>query len=174
MSKQPVSRESVFPRRGKSVPMLSAEPPANRGTVLVVDDSPEVQRYLRAVLELNHYRVETADDGEAALQRVREGSTAAVVLLDMQMPGLNGLETLRHLRELRSDLKVIMCSGVDDPDQIHQALALGAQAYLIKPVQHLYLSAAVERCLPRSSDKRKISHSRSHLTLVPPSHDRPN
>jgi DNA-binding NarL/FixJ family response regulator len=44
-----------------------------------------------------------------------------------------------------------MCSGVDDPEKIQQAISLGAQAYLVKPVQHLYLSAAIERCLGQDS-----------------------
>ena len=116
-------------------------------TVLVVEDSPETQRYLRVLLQLDGYQVDTVGSGEEALQHVRDGSAATVVLLDVQMPGTDGIETLRILRELRPDLKVIMCSGVDNPDTIREAILLGAHAYLVKPIQHLYLSAAVERCL---------------------------
>jgi len=124
-------------------------PAFNRSTttVLVVEDSPETRRYLRVLLQLDGYQVDTVSSGEEALQRVRDGSAATVVLLDVQMPGIDGIETLRILRELRPDLKVIMCSGVDNPDTIREAILLGAHAYLVKPIQHLYLSAAVERCL---------------------------
>lgn len=118
-----------------------------RPTVLVIDDSPEVQRYLRLVLETDHYRVEVAANGENGLQRLRAGCTPSVVLLDMQMPGMDGLQTLRCLREIQPELKVIMCSSQDDPEIIRQAVLLGAHAYLVKPVRHLYLSAALERCL---------------------------
>jgi CheY-like chemotaxis protein len=122
-----------------------------RPTVLVIDDSPEVQRYLRLVLETDHYHVETAANGENGLQRLRTGCAPSVVLLDMQMPGMDGLETLKCLRELQPELKVIMCSSHDDPEIIRQAISLGAQAYLVKPIQHLYLSAALERCLASHS-----------------------
>lgn len=127
--------------------MLTARLDRAKTVVLVVEDSPEVQRYLRTLLELDSYQTEVASNGEEALQWLRQGYDPAIVLLDMQMPGMDGLQTLERLREFRPDLKVIMCSGVDDPEKIGQALALGAHAYLLKPVQHLYLSAAVERCL---------------------------
>jgi DNA-binding NtrC family response regulator len=72
-------------------------------------------------------------------------------LLDVEMPGMDGLKTLRQLRRLRPDLKVIMCSGVEDPRTARRASQLGAQAFITKPVQHLYLSAAIERCLQATS-----------------------
>lgn len=125
-------------------------------TVLVVDDSVEIRRYLSTVLELNQYHVEAAESGEEACQRIREGCEPALVLLDLQMTGMNGLETLRQLRELRPQIKVIMCSAVDDPEVVEAAAQLGARGYLVKPVQHLYLSAAVESCLrqaPSASDE---------------------
>jgi CheY-like chemotaxis protein len=127
--------------------MFSAGLNRRMSTILVVDDSQEMQRYLRLLLELDSYEVETASNGSEALRRLRDGCVPALVLLDMQMPGMDGLSTLRSLRKLRPDLKVIMCSAVDDPGKIQRAASLGAQGYLVKPIHHLYLSAAVERCL---------------------------
>jgi len=145
-----------------------------RATVLVVEDSPELQNYLRLLLELDRYQVEIAGNGEEALQRLEGGCSPRVVLLDMQMPGMDGLETLRILRQLHPAAKVIMCSGVDDPDKIQQAFSLGARAYLIKPVQHLYLSAAIERCLEEDSgESHEVVRSRV-ATLVPQQVYRPN
>jgi CheY-like chemotaxis protein len=118
-----------------------------KATVLVVDDSVEMRRYLRVLLELDSYRVETASSGPEALQSLRHECVPQVVLLDLQMPGMDGLETLRRLREFHPQPKVIMCSAEDDPSKIAQATSLGARAYLVKPIQHLYLSAAIERCL---------------------------
>jgi CheY-like chemotaxis protein len=118
-----------------------------RRTVLVVDDSPVMLRYLQTILEVAAYRVVTAGDGEAALERIRKGGHADVVLLDLEMPGMGGLETLQHLTRLRPGLPVIICSGVDDPLVMESASSLGAHAYLKKPVQQLYLTAALERCL---------------------------
>jgi len=104
-------------------------------------------RYLRLLLELDSYTVETAGSGGEAVQRLQRESLPDVVLLDLQMPDMDGLATLQYLRHFWPDLKVILCSAIDDPEKIRQALLLGAQAYVVKPVRHLYLSAAIERCL---------------------------
>jgi len=60
-----------------------------------------------------------------------------------------------------------MCSGVDDPAKVRRATLLGAKAYLIKPVQHLYLSAAVERCLDSISMVEKETNSRGSVITLP-------
>jgi CheY-like chemotaxis protein len=127
--------------------MFSAEPNRPKATILVVDDSPAMVRYLRTMLELDCYEVESASNGLEAVEKLRSGFDPELVLLDLQMPGMDGLQTLRSLLKLRPHLKVLMCSGVDDPRKMHRAVALGAKDYLTKPIHHLYLSAAVERCL---------------------------
>jgi CheY-like chemotaxis protein len=145
-----------------------------KASVLVVEDSPELQKYLRLLLELDRYQVEIAGNGEEALERMSNGFSPRVVLLDMQMPGMDGLETLQILRQLHPSTKVIMCSAVDDPEKIRQALLLGAQAYLVKPVRHLYLSAAIERCLGQDSSESRESVGSSMSSVVPQSVYRPN
>lgn len=144
-----------------------------KGTVLVIDDSPEVQRYLKLLLELQNYEVVTADNGEQGLQRVREGFLPTAVMLDMQMPGMNGLQTLRCLRDVHPELKIIMCSSEDDPEIIHQAMLLGAQAYLVKPVQRLYLSAALDRCVVQHAN-HSSPHPATVLTMPTTHLSRPN
>jgi CheY-like chemotaxis protein len=147
--------------------MLTSQTNAAHSTILVVDDSPDMRRYLRILLELDRYQVETAGDGHEALRRLDEGCSPALVLLDLQMPGLNGIRTLRRIRKQHPDLKVIICSGEDNPRKLRLAIALGAQAYVTKPVQHLYLSAAVERCLG-GAQANETSQSATMITLVPP------
>jgi len=134
--------------------MAYAQPNPVKATILVVDDSLEMQRYLRVLLELDSYRVEAASSGAEALQILSRGCAPQVVLLDVQMPGMDGLETLRRLQDLRPKPKVIICSAVDDPGKIAEAASLGAHAYLLKPIQHLYLSAAIERCLNEDPARR--------------------
>ena len=121
--------------------------PPPKATVLVVDDAPAMQRYLRQLLELDSYVVETTSSGAEAVQLLRDGLNPTVVLLDLQMPGMDGMETLQSLRRLWPSLKFIVCSGVDEPSQMRRAASLGVEAYLTKPVQYLYLSAAIQRCL---------------------------
>lgn len=144
-----------------------------KATVLVVDDSPEMRRYLRALLELDSYRVETASSGVDALQTLRSGWVPQLVLLDVQMPGMDGLETLRRLQELHPRPKVIMCSAEDDPGKIALATSLGAYAYLVKPIQHLYLSAAIERCLNHGPQVRPITTRLPGRPFVLPSPSTP-
>jgi CheY-like chemotaxis protein len=138
-----------------------------KASVLVVDDSPEMQRYLRVLLEADSYQVETASNGQEALQRLGRGCVPQVVLLDLQMPGMDGLETLRRMQEFGPRPKVIICSGVDDPIKILEVAALGAHAFLVKPIQHLYLSAAIERCLNQGAAKRPARHSRAQVFVLP-------
>ncbi len=143
--------------------------PPPKTTVLVVDDAPAMQRYLRQWLELDSYTVETTGSGAEAVRLVREGLKPAVVLLDLQMPGMDGMETLRTLRKLRSSLKVIVCSGVDDPAQMRRAFVLGAQAYLTKPVQYLYLSAAIQQCLSAEPNSEADTREGSDEKVLPTS-----
>jgi CheY-like chemotaxis protein len=138
-----------------------------KATVLVVDDSVEIQRYLRILLELDSYRVETASNGYEALQKLSQACAPRVVILDMQMPGMGGLETLRQLQQFCPQPKVIMCSAVDDPGKIAETAALGACAYLTKPIQHLYLSAAIERCLNQIPPSQRVERLASRPFILP-------
>jgi CheY-like chemotaxis protein len=124
-------------------------------TVLIVDDDPIILRYIQTLLELDCYRVHTAASGLEAVQLVAAGLIPDVVLLDVNMPGLDGLETLRQLLHIRPTLKVIMCSGAPDPRKALQAFVNGAQDFLTKPFRHLYLSATLERCLAARGSGRQ-------------------
>ena len=104
------------------------------GHILVVDDEPSMLRYLQTVLELDSYRVSTASNGLEAVEKVQR-DTPDLVLLDMVMPGADGLETLQRIREARPSTKVVMLSCVRDTRKVAQAMRLGAQDYLSKPVQ---------------------------------------
>ena len=67
--------------------------------ILLVDDEPGMLRYIRTLLEVDDYKVETASTGEEALQRVEKGLEPELVLLDVLMPGIDGLQTLEQLRQ---------------------------------------------------------------------------
>jgi two-component system, NtrC family, response regulator AtoC len=116
------------------------------GHILVVDDEPSMLRYLQTVLELDAYRVSTASNGIEAVEKVqRDGPD--LVLLDMVMPGADGLETLQRIRETRPSTKVVMLSCVRDTRKVAQAMRLGAQDYLSKPVQKEEMDEVLRFCL---------------------------
>src|SRR2546428_11166082 len=81
---------------------------SNTAKILLVDDEPGMLRYIRTLLEVDDYKVETASTGEEALERVQKGLQPDLVLLDLLMPGIDGLETLEQLRQLRPGVKVVM------------------------------------------------------------------
>ena len=116
------------------------------GHILIVDDEPGMRRYLRTVLELDSYRVSTAANGEEALERVQR-EQPDVVLLDMVMPGPDGLETLKRIRESRPTVKVVMLSCVRDTRKVAMAMRLGAHDYLSKPVQKEEMDDVLRFCL---------------------------
>src|SRR5437762_82691 len=115
--------------------------------ILLVDDEPGMLRYIRTLLEVNEYKVETATTGEEALERVQKGLEPDLVLLDLLMPGIDGLQTLEQLREMRPGVKVVMLSCVNDTRKVVQAMRLGAHDYLTKPFQKAELDAVVDQCL---------------------------
>ncbi|PYV12391.1 MAG: sigma-54-dependent Fis family transcriptional regulator [Acidobacteria bacterium] len=117
------------------------------GSILVIDDEPHMLRYMRTLLEVDSYRVETLSSGLAALDRLQKGPLPDLVLLDVVMPDLDGLQTLERLHEMRPELKVVMLSCVSDPRTVVQAIRLGAQDYLPKPFHEAELEAVIRRTL---------------------------
>jgi len=115
--------------------------------VLVVDDEAGMQQYLRRALEVEYCAVETVSNGRDAINRVRRGPAPDLVFLDVEMPGLNGLDTLSELLRCRPELKIIMCSSHSDADTIDRAQTLGAREYLAKPFRQVQLADALQRWL---------------------------
>lgn len=115
--------------------------------ILLVDDEPGMLRYIRTLLEVEEYKVETANTGEQAVERVQKGLRPDLVLLDLLMPGIDGLQTLEQLRQMQPGVKVVMLSCVGDTRKVVQAMRLGAFDYLTKPFQKAELDAVVDQCL---------------------------
>ena len=115
--------------------------------ILLVDDEPGMLRYIKTLLEVDDYKVETASTGEEAVERVQKGLQPELVLLDLLMPGIDGLQTLEQLRKLQANIKVVMLSCVSDTRKVVQAIRLGAQDYLTKPFQKAELDAVIDQCL---------------------------
>ncbi len=118
--------------------------------ILLVDDEPAMLRYIRTLLEVDNYKVETATTGEEALERIQKGMDPELVLLDVLMPGIDGLEALEQIRQLKPSAKVVMLSCVSDTKKVVQAMKLGAHDYLTKPFQKAELDAVIDQCLGRN------------------------
>ncbi|MBI4550249.1 MAG: response regulator [Candidatus Omnitrophica bacterium] len=110
--------------------------------LLVVDDEVEICDFLKTFFEERNYKVFTALNGETAL-RVVEKEKPAVVLLDIKMPGLDGIEVLKRIKALHPTAKVIMVTAIETRDKIEEATRLGADNYITKPLSLEYLETDV-------------------------------
>jgi two-component system, NtrC family, response regulator AtoC len=119
--------------------------------ILLVDDEPSVLRYTKTVLEINNYRVETAASGEEALEKMNSGPAPNLIILDLLMPGMDGLKTLENCKKIRPEQKVLIMSCVSDTGKVVQAIKLGASDYVTKPFQPPQLHGAIHRALESSS-----------------------
>jgi len=106
--------------------------PVSKPLVLVVDDQPGVRRLLFEAFHDDGFEVELASGGAEALRKLRYVHPA-VVLLDLRMPGLSGLDTLREIRERMPDLKVVIMTAYGEMDMVREAQEMGVQWYLTKP-----------------------------------------
>ncbi len=110
--------------------------------VLIVDDEPDFVELLREFLSAKGYEVAAAYDGEEALRKVKE-DRPHLILLDVRMPKMNGLEVLRQVREIDHEVGVIMVTAVDEEETGRQALKLGAFDYMTKPLDLKYLERSL-------------------------------
>jgi EAL domain-containing protein (putative c-di-GMP-specific phosphodiesterase class I) len=125
------------------MPGSDAEVTPPRGRVLVVDDEPDLLDVLGALLTDAGWQVDTAPNGGAAIRLV-DGHRYEVVLSDIDMPGMNGLELLREIRARDLDVPVLLITGHPRVDTAVEALENGALRYLRKPIRERDLASAVE------------------------------
>jgi two-component system, OmpR family, KDP operon response regulator KdpE len=118
------------------------------GRILVVDDDPQIRRVMRVTLTGQSYEVDDAKSGDAALEKLRE-SRFDLVLLDMNMPGIGGLETCRLLRE-HSEIGIIMLTVRDTEADKVGSLDAGADDYVTKPFNPPELLARIRAALRRT------------------------
>jgi two-component system response regulator AtoC len=130
--------------------------------VLVIDDDPGIREYLQALATRQGYRVFTAGDGEGALEKL-EDTRPDIVTLDAVLPGMDGLETLRHLKERVPDVPVIMLSGHGQARTIVEAMRLGASDFLRKPFEVEELELAFSKALETHALKEEVSTLRGRV-----------
>jgi len=122
--------------------------------VLIVDDEENIRRVTRLTLQAAGYEVGEAADGERGLEAFGDGSAWDAVLLDQRMPGMDGLETLRHINERDATARVIMATAYASIELAVDAMKLGATDFVRKPMTPEILRNAVAAALskqPRAS-----------------------
>lgn len=118
--------------------------------VLVVDDEEEMCNVLRKILEQDGYKVSTATSGSRALAAMKQ-KPADLILLDIKMPGMDGIEMLRKLRDFNQDAVVIILTAYGTLGTAREAMQLGAYDYITKPFDANFVKNMVKEGLEERS-----------------------
>src|SRR5438874_2277506 len=148
-------------------------PAETKHTVLVVDDDQRLRHLVEVVLQNNGFKVEFADDGDALLPMVRR-HRPDVVLLDLKMARMSGIEALQGLRSAGEDLGVIILSAAGEEALVLAAFEAGADDYVTKPFMIRVLLARLRAVLKRSARKEAEAggdNEASGVTLEPLTHN---
>jgi len=135
---------------------------AERFRVLVIDDDPGIRDYLEAAVSRQGYQVFAAATGEDALAKLHE-SKPDIVTLDVVLPGMDGLETLRRLKQRMPDVPVVMLSGHGQARTIVDAMRLGASDFLRKPFEVEELEIAFQKALENTKLKEEVAELRGRV-----------
>lgn len=123
---------------------------SEREKILIVDDEEPIRRLLIETLEDLGYRCEGVGDGLECIKKVHEGSDYDVALLDIRMPKLNGIETLKYIKAYSPDISVVMISASREINDVRVALKEGAYDYIFKPFDVNEVETVIRRAIERS------------------------
>ena len=113
-----------------------------KGKILVIDDEVEICEMLRNYLEKKGYEVITSHSAIEGIEKLKS-EKPKVVLLDIRMPKMDGIEALRRIKEIDRDVAVIMATGVIDENIAQKTIRLGAVDYIVKPFNLKYLEKSL-------------------------------
>ena len=137
--------------------------------IAIVDDDSGFANYLRTFLSLRGYETRSYSRGDEIVAAIKQGDPPDIVLLDVMMPGMNGLETLRAIKAAKPELQVIMLSGREQAATIVEAVRLGAADYVVKPgdpegLGEIALDSAIKSAIEKSRLVSEITELRRQLS----------
>lgn len=139
-------------------------------TILVVEDEIKITRFIKKGLEMEHYTVEAAYDGEEALEKA-EINSYDLIILDIMLPKMDGVEVCKKLRENKVESPIIMLTARDTVEDRIRGLDAGADDYLIKPFAFGELVARVRALLRREKTVKSTKLQVGDLVLDPATHE---
>ena len=145
---------------------------SEKRVVWVVDDDDTTRNYLWEFLTTRGYDVQSLDSGEQAIRRLNAGHRPSLLLLDMRMPHIGGLEVLAQLEKLGRRVPAIVFSGVDQVSTVVKAMRLGASDYLLKPLNEEHLEDAVAKAIAQAAHNELPEFSPLTADVIFPSLNR--
>lgn len=133
--------------------------------ILVVDDDESIRRYIVKLLSQSGYDVSAVPSGKDALQALRAGQEFSLVILDILMPDMDGLETLSEIRKLSKDMPVLMLSALGQTNIIVKAMKAGATDYVVKPFEEDEIELAITKSLEKKRLLSEISSLKKQLRI---------
>jgi len=138
------------------------EPKCSKETILLVDDDPQMLWVLSKILSEEGYRVIIAEGGKKALTKVEE-EKPDLVILDMVMPGMDGIQTLKKAKGIDKNLLIIILTAYGSIESAVKAIKLGAYDYLTRPIDNERLKIVIKNALKAQSLSRKVSNLQEQL-----------
>ena len=135
----------------------------NRDHLVVIDDDKSFRSYLTTLLEAIGHRVTCFASGEEAVEALEKGLAPSMIILDIIMEGLGGIEVLKKVRRIQEDLPIIMLTGVDQTQTIVEAMRFGASDYLVKPFETEELEIAIRNVFEKADLVDEIKRLRALL-----------
>src|SRR5262245_6095179 len=113
--------------------------------ILVVDDDKNTRDYLAAFLGASGYLVECLESGDAVIDRLASGQAPSIILLDVMLPGKDGIEVMTNIKAIYPTIPIIILSGIGQIKTVVEAMRIGASDYLTKPFEEEALELAIEK-----------------------------
>src|SRR3990172_8775163 len=135
----------------------------NKRTILVVEDDESPRTYLIRFLSSRGYTVQGVGSGEEAIARLASGYSPNIVILDLLLSGMDGIEVLAQARNQGSPISAIMLSGVGQVSRVVEAMKMGAADYLVKPFEEEELELAIGNVLEKQQLKNEIKSLHQQL-----------
>src|SRR5207249_10952176 len=128
----------------------------SKRSILVVDDDRSVRSYLSDFLTSCGYTIELAESGDQAVARLFAGYVPSLMVLDIVMPGINGIEVLENVKKINSSVPVIILSAAGQTKTVVDAMKMGAADFLVKPFEEQELELAIQNVFEKQKLREEV------------------
>ena len=138
----------------------------SKRSILVVDDDKNTREYLATFLSSSGYAVDCLGSGDEAMDRLASGYSPLMILLDVMLPGKDGIEVLANVKALYPSIPIIILSGIGQIKTVVEAMKMGASDYLTKPFEEEALGLAIENAIEKERLKEEVKTLKQQLAYV--------